>query len=136
MNPRKPPLPRPPLFLLIFVSVFGFIGLAVLIFLWSAPRDGFGAPPLLFRVVGSGIAIAFMALGFGLPWTALRRRAPGPETESEQVHPGTGTPGDPLTASKGYRCHHCGAALDRTAEVSPSGDVKCSYCMKWWNIHH
>ncbi len=55
--------------MLLFVSVFGFIGLTVLIFLWSA--DGFHEPPLIFKLFGSFIAIAFMIFGFGLPLTAL-----------------------------------------------------------------
>ena len=34
----------------------------------------------------------------------------------------------------GYKCEHCGAGLDEKADVSPSGDVKCTYCKKWFNI--
>ena len=34
-----------------------------------------------------------------------------------------------------YNCDQCGAALGDNADVSPSGDFKCSYCGKWSNIH-
>ena len=60
MNPSKPPLRHLPIFMLIFISMFGFIGVAVLIFLWAPSSDGFGAPPLFFRVFGSFIALAFI----------------------------------------------------------------------------
>ena len=124
-------LPRPPLFMLVFVSMFGFIGLALLVFLWSQSPDEFGAPPLFFRVFGSFIAIAFMAMGFGVPFTALRQRWSEEAGETEATPPSaSGSP-----PGVGYRCPHCGAGLGKEAEVSPSGDVKCGYCHKWWNIH-
>jgi DNA-directed RNA polymerase subunit RPC12/RpoP len=45
-------------------------------------------------------------------------------------------PADDLTSlNKDYECDHCGAKLDKNADVSPSGDVKCTYCNKWFNIH-
>jgi DNA-directed RNA polymerase subunit RPC12/RpoP len=37
--------------------------------------------------------------------------------------------------SKDYTCKNCGAILGEKADVSPSGDVKCQYCNKWFNIH-
>jgi hypothetical protein len=37
--------------------------------------------------------------------------------------------------SRNYQCKNCGAALGEKADVSPSGDVKCTYCNKWFNIH-
>ena len=111
---------------MIFISMFGFIGLAVLIFVWSGPGD---FPPLIFRLVASFIAIAFMAMGFGTPITEIMRRARATEDRSaiELVEP-TEPP------RKGYQCPNCGAGLGNQ-EVSPSGDVKCTYCQKWWNIH-
>jgi hypothetical protein len=124
--------------MLLFVSMFGCIGLALLIFLWSAPTDGFHSPPLFFRLFGSCIAICFMAVGFGLPISALRARLSG----AVDGAPGTPTSAAPSGADAahaaqgdGYRCPSCGAALVSGQEVSPSGDVKCGYCRKWWNIH-
>lgn len=45
----------------VFGIVFAGIGLTVIISLWSA--RGFGEPPLFFKLVGSFIAIAFVAFG-------------------------------------------------------------------------
>jgi hypothetical protein len=124
MNPSKPPLSRPPLFMLIFMSMFGFIGLSLLVFIWTQTDRNF--PPLIFKLVASFIALAFMAMGFGGPLSALLARN----------RPGTPASSPSATAPpvKGYQCPHCGAGLG-PQEVSPSGDVKCSYCQKWWNIH-
>lgn len=124
MNAPKLQTPRPPVFMLIFMSMFGFIGLAVLIFVWSGTDRDF--PPLIFKVVASFIAIAFMTMGFGVPLAALKASKFLSETP-----PADDSSKPPV---KGYQCPHCGAGLG-TQEVSPGGDVKCSYCQKWWNIH-
>src|SRR5262245_44561906 len=126
MNAPKPQLPRPPIFMLIFISMFGFIGLAVLIFLWAQPFNQFDSPPLFFRIFGSFIAIAFMAVGFGLPIGALKAR--------RLINDSAPQDGEEAPPAKGYKCPNCGAGLGNQ-EVSPSGDVKCTYCHKWWNIH-
>ena len=118
------PLGRPPLFVLLFMSIFGFIGIAVLVFLWSA-GDGFGSPPLFFRVFGSLIATGFILLGFGMPLSLLRMGKSMTKLLDEA------TPKPPPTT---LGCPNCGANLG-SSEVSPSGDVKCSYCKGWFNIH-
>jgi hypothetical protein len=133
MNPTKPPLRRLPIFMMVFVSMFGFAGVAVLIFLWAPSSDGFGAPPLFFRVFGSFIALAFMAMGFGLPISALMARSgsavnSGPEDSRVDAT-------SPSATGTAYQCPHCGAVLGKDADVSPKGDAKCVYCNKWWNIH-
>jgi len=125
MNTPKPPLPRPPLFGLIFLSMFGFIGLGMLVFIWSQPSN---FPPLFFKFVASCIAIAFMAMGFGGPLSMLKDREPLNSTPSDTEGSEDAPP------VKGYKCPNCGAGLGEQ-EVSPSGDVKCNYCLKWWNIH-
>jgi hypothetical protein len=38
-------------------------------------------------------------------------------------------------APRDYHCDQCGAVLGDDADVSPSGDFKCTYCGKWSNIH-
>lgn len=129
MNTPKPPQPRLPIFMLVFVSMFGLIGVALLVFLWSQSSHEFGAPPLVFRLVGSCIAIAFIAVGFGVPLTALRARSAAGVTN------GSSRPESAPASGDGYKCPHCGAGLGQNQEVSPSGDVKCGYCNKWWNIH-
>lgn len=44
-------------------------------------------------------------------------------------------PVDAVKSKVGYDCPSCGAALGKEADVSPSGDVKCGYCERWFNIH-
>ena len=39
-----------------------------------------------------------------------------------------------VNTSKNYSCKSCGASLDKNVDVSPSGDVKCKYCNKWFNV--
>lgn len=112
--------------MLLFMSIFGFIGITVFIFLWTA--RGFGAPPLIFRLFGSFIAIAFMIMGFGVPLSFLLK---GRESSTPDVfQPLEQTARKPGT----YDCPGCGANVGN-ADVSPSGDIKCSYCNEWWNIH-
>lgn len=122
--PKPPPLPRPPLFMLVFMSLFGFIGLTLLIFLWFGTERDF--PPVFFKIIASFIAIGFMTIGFGGPLAALKAR-----NRSNAEHFNNSIQDQP---SAGYKCSNCGAGLGQQ-EVSPSGDVKCSYCLKWWNIH-
>lgn len=127
MNTPKPPLPRPPVFMLVFISLFGFIGIAVLGFIWFGTERDF--PPLFFKVIASFIALGFITMGFGAPLAALKAR--------NQINSAAATPTTPdanESAEAGYKCPHCGAGLGQQ-EVSPSGDVKCSYCSKWWNFH-
>jgi hypothetical protein len=121
-------LGRPPLFFLLFFSIFGFIGIAVVAFLWGS-GNGFGSPPLFFKVFGSLIGLGFMAMGFGVPLSALRR---GKEME-ELITRGL-QPESPPAVPETLKCPSCGANVGK-AEVSPSGDVKCTYCHGWWNIH-
>jgi hypothetical protein len=121
-----PAPPRPPLFGLLFISLFGFIGVTVLWSLWFGD-DGFGGPPLVFKLVGSFIAIAFILMGFGLPLAALRQSRQGGGAAS------AGNQGETPT-HPAYDCPNCGANV-QDADVSPSGDVKCPYCKGWWNIH-
>jgi hypothetical protein len=108
----------------IFGFVFAGIGLSVLGFLWFA-EDGFGSPPLFFRIVGSLVAVAFVAMGGGIAFSAvagrLSRASAGPQP--------------PFTSGAGYRCPRCGAPLGTDTDVSPSGDVKCRFCDSWFNVH-
>jgi hypothetical protein len=110
----------------VFGFVFAGIGVAVLIFMWTA--GGFGEPPLFFRVFASFIALAFVAFGGTLGYSAVRPQAMSP-TPPPQAH-------EPAPASSaGYTCHNCGATLGKDADVSPLGDVKCTFCGRWFNIH-
>ena len=104
--------------------VFGLIGVTVIVFLWSQPFGEFGSPPLFFRIFGSLIASVFILVGFGgafFPQTIGRL-------------PRTGAAGHSKAGGR-YQCPNCSAALERGADVSPSGDVRCTYCERWFNVH-
>ena len=117
----------------IYGLIFFGIGVTVVIFLWGQD-DGFGSPPLFFRVVGSFIALAFVAFGLAMCGSALAAgklfrsggaAAVDASTESES----------PDSRATSYTCPHCAAPLSDNADVSPRGDVKCGYCKAWFNIH-
>ena len=110
------------------------IGVSVLIFLWSQPFGGFGSPPLFFRIFGSFVALGFVAFGLAMAAGAF---AIGRHISSETRTPGgsvSDNTGDTPTVTS-YTCPHCGAPLAEGADVSPKGDVKCTYCKTWFNIH-
>ncbi len=118
----KQPSSRPvPIFARAFAALFGVIGLTILGFLWFGFDDGFGAPPLFFKVFASLIALGFVIMGFGMALTGFRA---GNSAEQASAPSATG----------GYQCPNCGAGLGNE-DVSPSGDVKCGYCSRWFNIH-
>jgi hypothetical protein len=119
----------------LFGFIFAGIGLTVIGFLWTA--DGFGAPPLFFRIVGSFIALGFIGMGSMFLTHAINGPKPPPEA---QTPPGPASAASPSTPdapvpAAGYTCPACGARLGENADVSPKGDVKCGYCRKWFNIH-
>lgn len=112
-------------------AVFGFvfcgIGLAILGFMWTV--QGSDEPPLFFKIFASFIALPFVAMGGTLFFTSLKRRSMILEMPTIQQSP-------PATAAgKDYACPSCGARLGEDVDVSPSGDAKCGYCRKWFNIH-
>jgi len=125
--------------MMLFISLFGFIGITALIFVWGSSSREFGAPPLFFRVFASFIALGFIFVGFGLPLGAIRARraldAQSPDAMSPTPDLSGSTEETASTPGAGYQCPHCGSRLGKEADVSPSGDVKCTYCAKWWNIH-
>lgn len=110
------------------------IGVSVLIFLWAQPFGNFGSPPLFFRIFGSFIALGFIAFGLAMAAGAFAvGRHIGSES-STPANPTTGHTQGPSTATS-YTCPHCGAPLSEGADVSPKGDVKCTYCKTWFNVH-
>ena len=127
--PVSQPTPTGPVRLLgvVFGIVFGGIGLTVIGFLWG--ERGFGEPPLFFKLVGSFIALAFVAVGGTFLVAAVKGQSPQAENATSPSI--NATPGD----GAGYKCPACGARLGEAAEVSPKGDVKCGYCKQWFNIH-
>jgi len=125
MPASEPPLAGPQRFLgAVFGTIFCAVGVVFLGFLWTA--QGFDAPPLLFRVVGSLISFGFIAMGGTLAATAFKGQPPPSGSADVQSS---------AAAGPGYACPACGARLGEDADVSPKGDVKCGYCRKWFNIH-
>jgi DNA-directed RNA polymerase subunit RPC12/RpoP len=110
--------------------VFAGIGLTVLVFMWGAPFDEFGSPPLFFRIFASFIAIAFVGMGGTMGVSALRGGFAKPGETLRRASPDA-----PPAAPAGYKCPNCGAPLGEQADVSPSGDVKCTFCGRWFNVH-
>lgn len=106
-------------------GVFGAIGLVVIVSLWTA--EGFGDPPLFFKLVGTLIASVFVLVGVAGA-LGLQPKAP-PSRPIRGASPANRQGAVQLT------CTNCGAALGEGADVSPSGDVRCTYCQRWFNIH-
>ena len=111
---------------------FAGIGLTVLGFLWFGD-DGFGSPPLIFRLVGSFIAIVFVVFGGTMGLSAVFARGLMADP-TERLKALQGNAGAETRVPGSYVCPNCGATLGN-AEVSPLGDVKCTFCGSWFNIH-
>jgi DNA-directed RNA polymerase subunit RPC12/RpoP len=125
----------------VFGLVFLGIGITVIVSVWAA--SGFGAPPLVFRIFASLIAIAFVAMGGTVAYGAFRtfRGDFGPSgfvsgrAQSSDTIDSPPYPPDELGSRVSYTCPACGAPLSRGADVSPHGDVKCTHCGGWFNVH-
>lgn len=116
----------------VFGLIFAGIGILVIGFLWSQPFGQFGAPPLFFRLFGSLIALAFIAMGSATAYTAIcGYRSAGSAEIRERFRQQSDAAGP-----HAYSCPRCGAPLAENADVSPHGDVKCSHCGGWFNVHH
>jgi hypothetical protein len=123
---------------LVFGLVFLGIGVTVIVFMWTA--EGFGAPPLFFRVFATFIALAFIAMGGATAYSAGRVLA-GKDDPSLVAGRPERLPYDSQdgSAERGsqvkYTCPACGAPLASGMDVSPHGDVKCTHCGGWFNVH-
>ena len=121
------------------------IGVTVLFALWGGP---FSFAPFFFKVFGSFIACFFIMSGVGNIKAAEKLGDPrrmaqtlqemqnefsGNQPERDSSSDGSGEKREPKV---GYDCPNCGAALGKEADVSPSGDAKCGYCERWFNIHN
>jgi len=120
------------------------IGVTVLFALWGG---NFGFAPFIFKLFGSFVACFFIMTGVGIYKTAGKFDDPRNMAQTLQEmqkelaanqpasDPGSPQPDDAAKSKVGYDCPNCGAALGKEADVSPSGDVKCGYCERWFNIH-
>lgn len=108
--------------------------MTVLVFLWGAPFGEFGSPPLFFRIFGSFIALAFVAMGGTVCLGSILGKGLGPGQIPRDALP-TADDSPPPVSESGYRCPHCGAPLGDGIDISPHGDAKCGYCNCWFNIH-
>lgn len=118
----------------IFSSIFGGVGLKLLVFLWGSPTGGFHSPPLFFRIFGSFIAIGFVAFSaFGL--FAVITGATGPQLPDQtSLNSELRNQNFNASSSGSFSCPSCGSGLGAESEVSPSGDVKCAHCNNWYNV--
>lgn len=118
-------------------GVFGFVflgvGLTVLGFLWLTPFNQFGSPPLFFRIIGSFVATAFVATGGGFAYAAITGKLMNPASRFSSFDQASKS--SDMGAGSRYVCDKCAAPLADGADVSPSGDVKCSHCGSWFNVH-
>ena len=120
------------------------IGVTVLFALWGG---NFAFAPFIFKVFGSFVACFFIMAGVGIYRTVgnfgdprnmaqtlqkMQKELAANQPESDPVSP---QPDDAAKSKVGYDCPNCGATLGKEADVSPSGDVKCGYCERWFNIH-
>jgi DNA-directed RNA polymerase subunit RPC12/RpoP len=126
------------------------IGLTVLAFAWSNEFDGgFGSIPVFFRLFVSFIALGFILIGGAILFAGFAAGVPSSMVKhvvdlQQQLHEGMAArgltpPGDPGRApqmtSDGYVCPSCNAPIGKKADVSPHGDVKCTHCGRWFNVH-
>ncbi len=115
----------------IFPAIFACIGIMFIRFLWS--DNDFGGPPVEFKVIGTLISSVFVLMGISGVITGGVASKQSPNQNGPARSRSTGEAQD---GERGYACTNCGASLSAKAEVSPSGDVKCSYCERWFNIHN
>lgn len=118
----------------VFGLVFLGIGLTVIGFLWGAPFGEFGSPPLFFRIFGSFIALAFVAMGGATAYGAITGINRLSAIQKTMKQSGSNSSAN-LSGRESYSCDRCGAPLNSGADVSPRGDVKCAHCDGWFNIH-
>ena len=115
----------------VFGMVFAGAGLCMLGLIWGGDSDDV---PIYGKLFGSLICVAFLAFGgfavFGA-FVGGRKGMMSPLSEAIQARMKEGA----AAAAGSYVCPSCGAALGEKADVSPMGDVKCTHCGRWFNVH-
>ena len=80
----------------VFGIAFAGVGLVVIGGLWFG--DGMGDPPMIFKLVGSCIALVFVAMGGTIAYSAITVRG----MMAAQQQGTTATTSSPTTATAGY----------------------------------
>lgn len=119
------------------------VGVLVLGFAWTESML-----PLFGRLFASLVAIFFIL--HGLTWVTmvgkvrggtrgmaenLKELAQAAREIRDELEPTASSTPPVEPGQQNYQCPQCGATLGENADVSPSGDVKCGYCNRWFNIH-
>ena len=110
------------------------IGVSLLYFAWAEMQA-----PVFFKLFFSFVALAFVMGGvgaFSAP-SLLGRHKDLLETAQAlaESSASNASQDSQQPGQVGYSCPNCGADLGDDADVSPSGDAKCGYCKRWFNIH-
>src|SRR5688572_23189796 len=124
----------------IFGCVFAGIGVTVIYSMWFGEM-GEDAPTFI-KMFASFIALAFVAMGGTLAIGSIfgggmmgNTQAMIDQMQKLQSAHGAKESKPPVTTGPGnYICPSCAATITR-ADVSPLGDVKCTFCRSWFNIH-
>lgn len=126
----------------VFGCVFACIGVLVISWMWLAPFGEFHSPPLVFRIFASLIAIPFIAMGGGFAYGAITGKMFDQNAmlqklqEQHRAMRDEGASSATLEIPVRNQCPACAAPLEDGSDVSPSGDVKCKHCGKWYNVHN
>ncbi|WP_437188138.1 hypothetical protein SH668x_001568 [Planctomicrobium sp. SH668] len=107
------------------VAVLG-LSTTLIVFIWSGV---FGPVHVFFKIVGTWIGICAISVTVGMIANSMRIVSQSPAS-SQPAMPHGGQSQSPR-----YHCEHCSAKLDKESTVSPLGDIQCTYCGKWFNIH-
>ena len=114
---------------IIFALPFIFGPVAMMSMLWA--DDGWGAPPLAMKLAGTAICAAVGCAGLLMAFKALTGEAPQiKQTALDSQRELSTRQSNELD----YACDNCGASISADADISPSGDVKCTYCNSWFNV--
>ncbi len=131
---------------MIFQKLIGIVplgvGISVILFAWTQPFDEFGSIPIFLRFFMSFVALFFVLIGAKI----MTVRAPFSPEDSHELMDELKQGGlsqridqssadGPAITKTVYECPGCGSPIQDNSDVSPHGDVKCSHCGRWFNIH-
>lgn len=116
---------------IVFLLVFVGIGVSVIVRVWTDSNT-----PLFARLVATFIGTMFV-VGPGSAilrqLARLRQAAHGTSEAWESSGSPEADAAPRRKISRSLECPRCAAGLGPEYEVSPTGDVHCSYCKCWFN---